>query len=499
MRKWLPLLAICLGSFMLLIDVTIVNVALPAMATDLSSSFAALQWVIDAYALVLAALLLGFGSLADALGHRRTYVLGLVVFSVASCVCGAAVNPAMLIAARALQGGGGAAMFATTFGLLSSAYTGRDRGTAFGVWGAVSGAASAVGPVLGGVLTQTISWRWIFLVNAPIGVATVLMTLAVITAPKAGGHRRIDVAGTLVFAVAAGMLTFAITRAGDDGWASPVVLGCLVVAVLAFVAFLIVESRVAAPMITLSLFGRRVFGGTVGAAFALSFAGFGALTYAVIWAQTMLGLSPIQAGLVCLPLPVFSATLSPLSGRFMQQVPRGLAIGGGLGLIGAGGLLSAVLISIDANWPSLLPGLALIGIGCGVSVPVMAAAATSDVGDDRAGVASGAINTARQLGQALGIAVLGNLAAAAATSTLRGDGVTDPARTASRVIGGGAGAVLSRHADLARALQEAFAAGLTLAYVVSGAVALVAAVGAGWLVRTRRPAHVPDESTFARS
>src|SRR6059058_2379048 len=176
-RKWLPLLTVCLGTFMLLIDVTIVNVALPDMAKDLKTSFGSLQWVVDAYALTLAALVLGTGSIADLVGHRRAYIAGLALFAVASFVCGIAPNSGSLVAARAVQGIGGAAMFATTFALLNSNYSGRDRGVAYGLWGAVAGASAAVGPILGGVLTEGLSWRWIFFVNLPVSVLAIVLCI----------------------------------------------------------------------------------------------------------------------------------------------------------------------------------------------------------------------------------------------------------------------------------------------------------------------------------
>jgi MFS family permease len=190
MRKWLPLVTVCLGTFMLLIDVTIVNVALPDMAKDLKTSFGSLQWVVDAYALTLAALVLGTGSIADLVGHRRAYVAGLALFAVSSFACGIAPGSGTLVAARAVQGVGGAAMFATTFALLNSNYTGRDRGTAYGMWGAVAGASAAVGPIIGGLLTQGVSWRWIFFVNLPVSVLAIVLCVVVLetrTPRRAGG------------------------------------------------------------------------------------------------------------------------------------------------------------------------------------------------------------------------------------------------------------------------------------------------------------------------
>src|SRR4051794_2940959 len=220
MRKWYPLLAICLGTFMLLVDVTIVNVALPDMAVDLGTSFASLQWVVDAYALALAAVLMGVGSIADIFGHRRIYIGGLALFAIASLACGVAPNVNVLIAARAVQGIGGAAMFATTFALLNSSYQGRDRGTAYGMWGAVAGASAALGPILGGLLTQGLSWSWIFFVNLPVSVAAIVLSMLVLSGERPTHKMQVDLPGMVTFTVFAGALTFAAIRSSDDSWSS---------------------------------------------------------------------------------------------------------------------------------------------------------------------------------------------------------------------------------------------------------------------------------------
>jgi MFS family permease len=217
MRKWMPLIAVCLGTFMLLVDVTIVTVALPDMAVGLSASFSSLQWVIDIYALTLAALLMGMGSLADIRGRRRVYVAGLAAFALASCASGLAGNTAMLIAARGLQGIGGAAMYATTIALLNSSYQGRDRGIAFGIWGAVSGAAAASGPILGGLLTESASWRWIFFVNLPVCAAAIVMSLRAFPADRPDQAARLDLPGLAMFTLGAAAATYGLIRAAADG------------------------------------------------------------------------------------------------------------------------------------------------------------------------------------------------------------------------------------------------------------------------------------------
>ena len=224
-RKWWTLIAVCVGTFMLLLDVTIVNVALPSIQSSLKASFSELQWVVDAYALMLAALLLTTGSLADLFGRRRVFVIGLVIFSVSSLLSGVAASPVWLNLARGAQGVGGAAMFSTSLALLGSAFQGRERGTAFGVWGAVTGLAVAVGPVVGGALTTGLSWRWIFLVNVPIGVAAVAISLLKVEESRQPGARRPDVIGVLTFSGALGALVYALIKANAKGWGSGVIIG----------------------------------------------------------------------------------------------------------------------------------------------------------------------------------------------------------------------------------------------------------------------------------
>src|SRR5882757_3650887 len=351
MRKWLPLVAVCLGSFMLLVDVTIVNVALPDMAADLSTSFTSLQWVIDIYALALAALLLGFGSFADVVGRRRVYLGGLVVFAAASLVAGIAPNTAVLITARAVQGVGGAAMFATTLALLNSSYQGRDRGTAFGVWGAVSAAAAAAGPIAGGLLTQHGSWRWIFFVNLPVSVIAVVMTLRVIAPERPGARHRIDVPGIASFTLSAGAVTFALIRASEDGWLSARTLGLLALGAVALIGFVVIERRTPRPVLDLALFRSPRFVGVLVGAGVMTFSAFAYLAYTSLWLQSVRGLSPVEAGVVgSVPLSAAAMLVSAGFGRFLHHTRPHWIVGGGLVLIGVGSLVQARL-DAGSSWP----------------------------------------------------------------------------------------------------------------------------------------------------
>ncbi|MFH8791508.1 MFS transporter [Streptomyces sp. NPDC017941] len=474
MRTWGPLTAVCLGTFMLLLDVTIVVVALPDMAHALDASLSDLQWVIDGYALALAALLLGVGAAADVLGRRRTQVVGTVVFALASLGCGLASNAEVLVAARAVQGLGAAAMFATTLPLLGAAYRGRQRSTALGVWGAVSGGAAALGPIVGGLLTAGPGWRWIFFVNLPVSVASVWLTLRVVPESKGRAERRVDWAGTVTFALFAGALTYAGVRAPTVGWTSARTGATLAVAVLALLAFVIVERRAAHPLLDLRLLRTPAFTGVLLGAIGYNAAAFGVIPYFSIWLQTVLGMSPVRGSLVLLPLAATAFVVAAVGGRLLHGVPARYVIGSGLLLIGAGCLATAVL-DAGSSWTALVPGLTLAGIGTGLVSPGLAGAALAAVPHEDAGMAGGAVNAVRQLGYALGVAGFG----AVLTSRMQDAIGRDAAHTAA---GGGAAAL--RGTVSGHDVRQAFASGLNGASLTAGAVGLAAGLAVLLMVRT---------------
>ncbi|MBA2949755.1 MFS transporter [Streptomyces himalayensis] len=495
MRKWLPLTAVCLGAFMLLVDITIVTVALPDMAAALDTTFADLQWVMDGYALALAALLLGAGSLADRVGRRAVYLGGLVLFAAASLACALATGPDQLIAFRVVQGVGGAAMFATTMALLSGAYQGRDRGVAFGVWGAVNGAAAAAGPVLGGLLTEHLSWRWIFYVNLPITIVAVLVTVRAIKESRDPRAPRIDVPGMVAFTLAAGALTYGLIRAGDAGWGDGATLGPLAVSAVAAVVFVLIELRTPHPMLDLSLFRSRSFTAIMIGGVLLAFAAYSCLAYLSLWLQSVRGMGPVAAGLAVVPMSVAAFVVSALTGRFLHGVSPRLTIGGGLLLVGVGALLQS-FVNADSTWTVLLPGLVVTGIGVGMSTPVMASAAMAQVAWQRAGMAGGALNTGRQLGNALGIALLGAVFQAGLLRVLHdGHALPDAERAAGAVSGGRAQSVIAdaapqERASVAHEVHAAFASGLQDALLLAGCAGLLGGVIV--LVLMRRPDPAAD-------
>jgi EmrB/QacA subfamily drug resistance transporter len=311
-RKWWTLTTVCLGILMLLLDITIVNVALPSIATDLHASFSDLQWTIDAYALSLAAVMLVCGSLGDLLGHRSVFAAGLAVFTAASLLCGLASSPLFLNLCRAIQGIGGAAMFAASLALIAQEFRGPERGTALGIWGATAGASVAVGPLIGGALTSGISWRWVFFVNVPIGVVTLWLLLSRVAETR---HRRVtpDWPGAAVFSGALFGIVFGLIRGNPDGWSSTKVLVALIGGGALLVLFVAIESVRAEPMLDLGLLRRPAFLGASLAAIALSASLFSMLLYITLYLQNILGYSPMQAGLRFLPLTLLVLLVAPLA------------------------------------------------------------------------------------------------------------------------------------------------------------------------------------------
>jgi EmrB/QacA subfamily drug resistance transporter len=487
MRKWLPLFTISLGTFMLLIDVTIVTVALPNMARDLPASLGDLQWVLDIYALALAALLLGSGTLADRFGRKRVYLFGLVVFAAASLGCALAANPGLLIGARAVQGIGGAAMFATTLALLGAAYQGKDRAIAFGVWGAINGAAAAIGPILGGLLTEHLSWRWIFLINLPVSVVAVALAIRVLTESRDPHAARVDLPGMASFTVAAGSLTWALIRGSAAGWTSASTLTLFALSVVGLVAFVLIQAHEERPMLDLALLRNPSFVGIMLAGAVMTGSAFAYLGYTSLWLQSVLGFGPVGAGLALTPLAIASFVVAGPSGRLFSSVPPRITLAAGLVLVGVGDLLESVLSVESGRW-ALLPGLVIAGIGVGIAIPTLSSATLGTVPPDRGGMASGAMSTFRQLGFAFGIAIFGVLFAGRVKDHLPGVPAADA------IASGQAQPVLAQTPEaaresLARAIHAAFATGLNATTAVAGVVALAGAVAVFVLVRTPAQQH----------
>ncbi len=497
-RKWWTLIAVSVAIFMLLLDITVVNVALPDIQRSLHSSFSDLQWVVNAYSLTLAAFLLTAGSLADLVGRRRVFVTGLVVFTAASAACGLSSSPLALNLFRAVQGTGGAMMFATSLALIASAFHGPERGLAFGVYGGVIGAAVAVGPVVGGVITQGIGWEWIFFVNVPIGIAAVFLTLSQVQESRDPDARGVDWIGLVTFSGALFTLVLALIKGNEKGWGSTEIVALLIGSAVLLAIFLLAEMRQARPMLDLSLFRKPAFTGASLVAFGISASMFSMFLYLTLYVQDVLGYDPLQAGLRFLPITVVSFFVAPISGKVSVSVPVRLLIGAGMLLV-SGGLLSMTALDASSGWTTLIPGFLLAGAGIGMINPPLASTAVGVVHHSRSGMASGINNTFRQVGIATGVAGLGAVfqheIATKTTTALAsyGPGARALAHSPSfskALVSGAVRPIAEKLAPAVRAgLLHSYRVGFTGALgtilMIASGIALLGAIAAFSLIRTR--------------
>ncbi len=405
-RKWWALIAVCAAIFMLLLDITIVNVALPSIQKSLGATFSQLQWIVDAYALTLASLLLTSGSISDIYGRRLVFSAGLILFVLASAGCALAQDPAQLIGARAVQGVGGAMMFATSLAILATTFHGRERGVALGAFGATTGLAVAVGPTAGGMLTEWANWQWIFIINVPIGIAALALTLTQVQESKSPAGGRIDAIGVVTFSGALFALVLALIEGDAWGWDSRRVIGLFVASAVLLGLFVIAELKQSRPMFDLGLLRNRTFLGAGIVAFTLSASMFAMFLLFVLYLQYILGYSPVETGVRFLPLSGVSFIAAAVSGRLTVVVPRRMLMGIGM-LCVTVALCWMSLIDASSTWLDLLGGFILGGIGIGLVNPALASTAVGVVEPQRSGMASGINSTFRQVGIATGIAVLG--------------------------------------------------------------------------------------------
>jgi EmrB/QacA subfamily drug resistance transporter len=405
-RKWRVLIVVCVAVFMLLLDITVVNVALPDIDKQLHTSFTDLQWVVDAYALTLAATMLNAGSLGDMLGRKRVFLVSIALFTIASALCGAAQSPTWLIVARGAQGIGGAGMFAVSLAIISQEFHGRERGTAFGIWGATVGLAVAIGPLVGGALTTYVGWRWIFFVNIPIGAACIAAGIRTLHETRDEQHGGFDVLGLVTLTAGLFALIVGLFRGNDWGWSSGRIVGLFAAAAVLLVAFALVELRQPSPMFDLHLFRVPTFTGAQITAFTISSGMFAQFLFLPLYLESVIGYSAVRTGVIFLPLSLTSFFVAPIAGRLSARLPVRLFLGGGLGVVGAALLLLHGL-TLSSTASALIPGFVVGGIGIGLVNAPLAATAVSVVEPRRAGMASGINNTFRQIGIATGIAALG--------------------------------------------------------------------------------------------
>jgi EmrB/QacA subfamily drug resistance transporter len=504
-RKWWTLIAVSVATFMLLLDITVVNVALPQIRDDLGGSFSDLQWVVDAYALTLAALVLTAGSLADRLGRRRLFVWGLGIFSTASLLCGLAPDPTFLNIARALQGIGGAVMFAVSLALLAQEFpAGRERANAMGIYGATIGVAVAIGPLVGGALTDGLGWQSIFYLNVPIGLTAIGVTFARLRESRDPNATRVDWPGVATFSAALFMLVLALVRGNDEGWGSSQIVALLAGSTVLLAAFVAIERRVREPMLPLGLFRRPAFTGVQLGAFAISASAFALFLYIGLYLQNYLGYTPLQAGLRYLPITLAAFLLSPVAAALLTRVPARALMSVGLAVSGAGLLLMSG-INAGSEWTTLLGGFLVLGAGVGLLNPVIGDVALSVVPKERSGMAAGINDTFRQVGVAVGVAVWGAIFVAqgaakvsdltAGTATAQGDQPRQLVEAASSGSLPQALAAVPQQAQPAveHAAREGFLAGFNDVLTLGGLLCLGGAVLALWLVREREIEREPIE------
>ena len=421
--RWLALIVLCLGDLMIVLDVTIVGVALPSIREDLGFSEESLAWVVNAYLLTFGGFLLLGGRLGDLLGHRRMFLAGIGLFTVASVSCGLAGSQGVLVAARAVQGIGGAIVSAVALSLIITLFTEPgERAKAMGVFGFVASGGGSIGVLLGGILTDTLDWHWIFLVNVPVGIAVFVLTLVLLPASHRQASGRLDVAGAVTVTAASMVAVYAIVNGNEVGWATARTLGLLALAAALLGVFVAIESRTRAPLVPLGLFRLRnlTISNVVGVLWAAAM--FAWFFLAALYLQLVLGYSPLQVGLAFLPGNVIMGVLSlGLSARIVMRFGIRAPLAAGLGTAAVGLVLFA-RAPVDGSFVvDVLPGMILLGVGAGIAFNPVLLAAMGDVAPNEAGLASGVVNTSFMMGGALGLAVLASIAASR-TDTLLASG-----------------------------------------------------------------------------
>jgi EmrB/QacA subfamily drug resistance transporter len=451
-KRW-TLVVVCVATAMLMLDIAVVNTALSKMAEDLDAGLSGLQWVVDAYTLALAAVVLTAGSLADRFGRKRLFQVGLAIFTAASAGCAAATDIVFLDVARAVQGIGAAIMFAVSLALLAQAFKGeRERAGALAAYGATIGGTFAVGPAVGGALTSGLGWQWIFLINVPIGIACMAITRAQVSESRDPRAPRVDWLGQATLASGLFLLVLGLLRGNEDGWTSAPIVAELASAAVLLVGFAVIERRVAEPMLPLKLFRNPSFTGAQVAAAAISATFFAIFLYITLYLQQVLGLSAIEAGLAYLPATVVIFFVSGATATLGEKVSPRLMISG-----------MALMTMADAgsSWTAILPGELVAGVGCGLFNPALTAVALGSAPVEQSGLAAGVNDTFRQAGIAVGVAALGALI---------------PAEAA---LGGGS--------------SIAYVDGLHDALWVSTAVAFAGAIAAALLIRSNRAPAVAGD------
>jgi len=470
-KKWWTLGAVAFGLFMIMLDNTIVNVALPAIEHSLHMSISSLEWIVTAYALTFAALLITGGKLGDMFGRRKMFIVGLVVFTLASLACGLAPSAGFLIGARAVQGIGAALMNPATLSIITATFPPKERGQAIGIWAGVSALALAIGPLLGGLIVDNINWHWIFYVNVPVGVVGIVVSYFFIKESRDTSHEQsIDLPGLVTSGGALLALSYALIEGNNHGWTSPEILGLFVGAAVLLAVFIQLELRQRLPMLDLSLFKIGSFVGANLVAMLVSLGMFGVFFYISLYVQNVLGYSPTKAGAIFLPMTILIILVAPIAGKLSDRVGSRWLMGAGMSILGVS-LLLYQRIGLHTGFWSLLPQLLLGGIGMALTMSPMTSAAMGSVPIDKAGVGSGVLNSFRQVGGSLGIALMGAILLS-----------------------------YEHPAASAQVASQQFVDGLHAALLVSAVIAFAAAAVAIVLVRTKpavERAHIAEAELAA--
>ena len=415
-NPWLVLVLICFAQFMVILDATVVNVALPSIQADLDLKISELEWVLTGYALTFGAFMLTGGKLADLLGRRRIFVIGLVIFTASSLGCGLAGSAAVLIGARVVQGLGAALMNPATLSIITVSFPPKQRGTAIGIWAGVSALALAIGPLVGGIITERISWSWIFFINVPVGVIAIVAAFVFIDESRdTSSEQRPDIPGLVTSALGLFALTYGLIEANEYGWTSPRILASFAVAAISLVGFVLLERHQRLPMLELALFRNKGFSGANAVMLLVGLAMFGIFFYVSLYVQQILGFSAIQAGASFLPWTVLIVLLAPQAGRLSDRIGPRPFVAGGMVILSVAMIVFSRM-GADENFWGLLPGMLLGGVGMSAAMAPVTAAAMQSVRPDKAGVGSAVLNSMRQVGGSMGIAIMGAIVAASTTA-----------------------------------------------------------------------------------
>jgi EmrB/QacA subfamily drug resistance transporter len=492
-RRWWTLAAMCFALFMIMLDNTVVNVALPSIQNDLGATVSGLEWTVNAYTLAFAVLLVTGGRLGDLFGRRRMFLFGVVTFALSSAFIGFSQSEAWLVGGRAVQGIGAAFMMPGTLSIISNAFPPEERGKAIGTWAGVSALALAIGPVVGGFLVESVSWQSIFFLNLPVAAGAVVVTLFAThesrdeTAPPS-----VDIPGVAAITIGLAALVLALVESNSWGWGSARILGLIATAVVALVAFVVIEQRSRYPMVDFSFFRSRTFLGANVTAFVVSFAMLAMFFFLALYMQNIKGYSPLQAGIRFLPSTVVIIFMGPIAGRLADRVGSRPLITTGL-LMVSGSLFWQGHLAIDTPYSQLIGAFVLMGLGMGFVMSPMSTAAMNAVEQTKAGVASGILSMSRMVGGSFGVAAMGALVTGLGTSKLGELLPSVPAATRTKLAESlGAGGSGGAHGSTAQALHESFVYALNNGLRVGAAVALLGSILAFALIEPKRETAVAE-------